>query len=93
MRTAATPGRIRIGWIGLHKMGLPIYERLAANHFTVTALTRNREGQERAARANLQGDSTIRGVVDGAQIVVSAISDDAALVDIVFQAGGLKETL
>jgi 3-hydroxyisobutyrate dehydrogenase-like beta-hydroxyacid dehydrogenase len=33
------------------------------------------------------------GVVASANIVVSAISDDAALLDIVFKAGGLKETL
>jgi 3-hydroxyisobutyrate dehydrogenase-like beta-hydroxyacid dehydrogenase len=48
---------------------------------------------ERADRAKLQGESKIGGVVAGAQIVVSAISDDAALLDIVFKAGGLKETL
>ncbi len=83
----------RIGWIGLGKMGLPICERLAAQGFEVTALTRNQHGRDRAARANLHGNSSIRGVVDGAQIVASAISDDAALTDIVFQAGGLTETL
>jgi 3-hydroxyisobutyrate dehydrogenase-like beta-hydroxyacid dehydrogenase len=33
----------RIGWIGLGKMGLPICERLAAQSFKVTALTRNQE--------------------------------------------------
>ena len=83
----------RIGWIGLGKMGLPICERLAAQGFKVTALTRNQEGRDRAASANLHADSSIRGVVDGAQIVASAITDDAALTDIVFQAGGLTETL
>jgi 3-hydroxyisobutyrate dehydrogenase-like beta-hydroxyacid dehydrogenase len=93
MSTVTAPDKPRIGWIGLGKMGLPICERLAAQRFNVTTLTRNPEGRERAARANLQCDSAIRGVVDGAQIVVSAVSDDAALLDIVFKAGGLKETL
>lgn len=59
----------------------------------MTALTRNQEGRDRVARANLREASSARGVVDEAQIVVSAISDDAALADIVFQDGGLKETL
>jgi 3-hydroxyisobutyrate dehydrogenase-like beta-hydroxyacid dehydrogenase len=59
----------------------------------VTTLTRNPDGRERAARANLQSESNIGGVVASANIVVSAISDDAALLDIVFKAGGLKETL
>jgi 3-hydroxyisobutyrate dehydrogenase-like beta-hydroxyacid dehydrogenase len=91
--TAAATSGARIGWIGLGKMGLPICERLAAQQFPVTALTRSAESRERTARANLQGRSSIRDVIDGAQIVASAISDDAALLDIVFKPGGLKETL
>jgi 3-hydroxyisobutyrate dehydrogenase-like beta-hydroxyacid dehydrogenase len=59
----------------------------------VATLTRNPEGRERATRANLQSESNIGGVVASADIVVSAVSDDAALLDIAFQAGGLKETL
>jgi len=68
-------------------------ERLAAQEFKVTTLTRNPEGRERAARANLQGEAEIGGFVAGAHILVSAVNDDAALLDIVFKAGGLKETL
>jgi 3-hydroxyisobutyrate dehydrogenase-like beta-hydroxyacid dehydrogenase len=74
-------------------MGLPICERLAAQGFEVATLARNPEGRERATRANLQSESKIGGVVASADIVVSAVSDDAELLDIVFQAGGLKETL
>lgn len=93
MSAASALDRRRIGWIGLGKMGLPICERLAAQGFAVTALTRNPEGRERAARANLQSESRIGGVVTSADIVVSAISDGAALLDIVFKAGGLKERM
>jgi NAD(P)-dependent dehydrogenase (short-subunit alcohol dehydrogenase family) len=74
-------------------MGLPICERLAAQGFAVATLTRNPEGRERATRANLQSESKIGGVVASADIVVSAVSDDAALLDIVFRPGGLKELL
>jgi 3-hydroxyisobutyrate dehydrogenase-like beta-hydroxyacid dehydrogenase len=93
MSAASVLDRCRIGWIGLGKMGLPICERLAAQGFAVTTLTRNPERRERAARANLRSEPEIGGVVASANIVVSAISDDAALLDIVFKAGGLKETL
>ena len=93
MTAAQMPEKPRIGWIGLGKMGLPICERLAAHGFEMTALVRNAESRERAGRAGLRSDGAIRSVVDGAQFVVSAISDDAALLDIVFGAGGLKETL
>ena len=93
MSTAAAPDKSRVGWIGLGKMGLPICERLAAQEFKVTALTRNLEGRERAARANLQSGATIGEVIAGVGIVASTISDDAALIDIVFKPGGLKEML
>lgn len=93
MSAAQVPEKLRIGWIGLGKMGLPICERLSAHGFEVTALARNADGSQRAAGAGLRSDAAIRRVVEGAQIVVSAISDDVALLDIVFKAGGLKETL
>jgi 3-hydroxyisobutyrate dehydrogenase-like beta-hydroxyacid dehydrogenase len=59
----------------------------------VATLTRNPEERERATRANLQSESKINGVASSADLVVSAVGDDAALLDIVFQAGGLKGTL
>jgi 3-hydroxyisobutyrate dehydrogenase-like beta-hydroxyacid dehydrogenase len=93
MNTARAPEGAKIGWIGLGKMGLPICERLAAKGFPVTALTRSGERRERATRAGVRSVSAIADTVDGADIFVSAISDDAALLDIVFKAGGLKETL
>jgi 3-hydroxyisobutyrate dehydrogenase-like beta-hydroxyacid dehydrogenase len=93
MSTASAFDTRRIGWIGLSKMGLPISERLAAQGLEVATLTPNPEGRDRATRANLQSESKIGDVVACDDIVVSAVSDDAALLDIVFQAGGLKETL
>jgi 3-hydroxyisobutyrate dehydrogenase-like beta-hydroxyacid dehydrogenase len=74
-------------------MGLPICVRLSARGFEVTALARNADGRDRAAQAGIRSGADLQSVVVGAQIVVSAISDDAALLDIVFRAGGLKETL
>ena len=93
MSATQVPDKPRIGWIGLGKMGLPICARLAARGFEVTALARNADGRERAAQAGIRSDATLRSVAEGAQIVASAISDDAALLDIVFRAGGLRETL
>jgi 3-hydroxyisobutyrate dehydrogenase-like beta-hydroxyacid dehydrogenase len=79
----------RIGWIGLGKTGLSVCERHAAQGLEVATLTRNPEGRVRATCANLQSESQIRGVVAIADIVVSAVRDDAALLDIVFEAGRL----
>jgi 3-hydroxyisobutyrate dehydrogenase-like beta-hydroxyacid dehydrogenase len=93
MTTAAASALSRIGWIGLGKMGLPICQRLAAHGFAVTALVRNAESQERAVRAGLRATPDIAGVAEGADIVASAVSDDAALLDIVMRPGGLRGTM
>jgi 3-hydroxyisobutyrate dehydrogenase-like beta-hydroxyacid dehydrogenase len=93
MGTASAFDTRRIGWIGLGTMVLPICERLAAQEFEVATLTRNPEGRERATRANPQSESKIGGVGASVGIVVSTVSADSALLDMVFQAGGLKETL
>jgi 3-hydroxyisobutyrate dehydrogenase-like beta-hydroxyacid dehydrogenase len=93
MSDDAAMNKPRVGWIGIGKMGLPICERLVAHGFDVTALARNDAGRERALRAGLRHEAAISGVVAGAPIVVSAISDDAALLDVVFRPAGLKETL
>jgi 3-hydroxyisobutyrate dehydrogenase-like beta-hydroxyacid dehydrogenase len=90
MSPASALDALRIGSIGLGKMGLPICERLATQGFAVTALTRNPEGRERAARANLQSEPKIGGVVASADILVSAISDAAVLLGIVFKVGGRR---
>lgn len=73
----------KIGWIGLGKMGLPICRRLRGAGHDVIVLVRNVTGSERAI-AN--GFATADGISDLAarcDIVFSAISDDAALIDIV----------
>jgi 3-hydroxyisobutyrate dehydrogenase-like beta-hydroxyacid dehydrogenase len=93
MTGAAPSEQNRVGWIGLGKMGLPICERLKARGFQVTALARGDRGREKAADAGLESRSDIRGAIEGAGVVVSAISDDAALLDIVFAPGGLTRAL
>jgi 3-hydroxyisobutyrate dehydrogenase-like beta-hydroxyacid dehydrogenase len=93
MTGAAQSEQHRIGWIGLGKMGLPICERLKARGFWVTALARDAGGREKAAGVGLESLPDIRGVVEGADVVVAAISDDAALLDVVLSPGGLRETL
>jgi hypothetical protein len=46
LNTAQAPEGAKIGSIGLGKMGLPIYERLAVDALPVTALTRSAEHRE-----------------------------------------------
>jgi len=82
-----------IGWIGIGKMGLPICVRLKAAGFHVTAFCRSAEAEAAATAHGFAVARTIAQAAQGAEIVVSAISDDRALLDIVLGAGGLKEAL
>ena len=82
-----------VGWIGLGKMGVPICIRLKGAGFRVTALCRN-AGAEAVARTHgFEIAHTIAEAAKGADVVVSAISDDHALVDIALGAGGLNSCL
>ena len=68
-----------IGWIGLGKMGLPICRRLTAAGHQVTVYVRNDAGHARAVSNGFAKATTIADLVAGASVVISAISDDAAL--------------
>ena len=59
----------------------------------MTVFARNDQGRARAERAHLSHQASLRGVAAGADIVASAISDDEALLDIVFQRDGLRSVL
>ncbi len=83
----------RIGWIGMGKMGLPICRRLQGAGYQVRVLCRN-PGAELLATANyFEIVRSISEVVNGADVIASAISDDRALLDITLADGGLRDNL
>ncbi len=90
---AAIKTSARIGWIGMGKMGLPICQRLQKAGFAVRALCRNPAAERVATTNGFEVARTISEATQGADVVVSAISDDKALLEIVLGAGGLKERL
>jgi 3-hydroxyisobutyrate dehydrogenase-like beta-hydroxyacid dehydrogenase len=90
---AAIGTSARIGWIGMGKMGLPICMRLRDAGFQVRTLCRSAAAEQVAVENGFEIARTIAETARGAAVVVSAISDDEALLDIVFSAGGLNESL
>ena len=83
----------QIGWIGVGKMGLPICKRLQGAGFQVRALCRNGASESIATTNGFEVARTIGETAEGADVVVSAISDDKALAAITFAEGGLKDSL
>ena len=90
---AAIKTSARIGWIGMGKMGLPICVRLRDSGFQVRVLCRNGAAEQVAAASGFEIARSIAETAKAADVVVSAISDDNALLDIVFSPGGLNESL
>lgn len=84
---------MRIGWIGLGKMGLPMARRLSAAGHEVVAYARNENGRERAERSGFRHVASIAETALGADVVISAISDDAALGAVVAGEDGLAAAM
>ena len=80
---------MKIGFIGLGKMGLPIAVRMAAAGHEVIAFYRNDAGLQKAKQAGLKAVNKLAGVCEGADIVISAISDDVALREMVLGSEGI----
>jgi 3-hydroxyisobutyrate dehydrogenase-like beta-hydroxyacid dehydrogenase len=73
---------MKIGWIGLGKMGLPMAQRLAAAGHTITAYGRNDDSAQKARAQGFAVARDLAGVAADADIVVSAITDDPTLAEV-----------
>jgi 3-hydroxyisobutyrate dehydrogenase len=69
----------RIGWIGLGKMGTPMARNLVTAGFPVTVYNRTAAKTAELNAAGAESVASIAELAAGADIVVSMISDDAAL--------------
>jgi len=83
----------KVGWIGLGKMGLPICGRLRGAGFEVTALCRSADKEALATANGFEVARTLAETARGRDFVVSAVSDDKALLDIALSDGGLAQVL
>lgn len=84
--TATKP---RIGWIGLGKMGIPVCGHVRQAGYGVTAYVRNGAGREKASKLGLEQADSLAVLAAASDIIISSISDDAALSDIVSGVTGL----
>jgi 3-hydroxyisobutyrate dehydrogenase-like beta-hydroxyacid dehydrogenase len=84
---------MKIAWIGLGKMGLPMSQRMAAGGHEIVAYARNAAGRAKAEGAGYRAAATLAETAAGADVVVSAVSDDPALLDVCAADGGLSEVL
>lgn len=70
---------MRVGFIGLGRMGLPMARNLARARHTVTAYNRTRARADELAGEGVRVAATPAEAVVGAEVVVTMLSDDPAV--------------
>ena len=82
-----------IGFIGLGIMGQPMALNLVKAGFKLTVFNRTRSKAEPLERAGARLASTPADVARGTEIIVSIVSDTAAMEEVVAGKGGILETV
>ena len=80
---------MKIGIIGLGSMGAPIARRLLAAGHGVRGYNRTRSRTEALAAEGLEPADTPAAAIRGAELIVTMVSDDAALEEVLFTDGHL----
>jgi 3-hydroxyisobutyrate dehydrogenase-like beta-hydroxyacid dehydrogenase len=84
---------MKIGWIGLGKMGMPMSKRVEAGGHTVTAFARNAASAGKAKAAGYAAVLSMAELAGASEVVISSITDDAALHETVSAEGALASYL
>jgi 3-hydroxyisobutyrate dehydrogenase-like beta-hydroxyacid dehydrogenase len=77
--TVAMVMAMRVGWIGIGKMGLPMASRLLRAGHAVAGFDRNADAVAALASAGGHAAASMREACAGAAVVFSSLPDDAAL--------------
>ncbi len=92
-RGAQHPNGMKIGFIGLGKMGTGIARNLLRAGHTLTVYNRTRDKAEALAKDGASAADTPAEAVRDAEAVFTMLSDDHALDAVVFGANGIASTL
>lgn len=84
---------MKIGFIGLGRMGSAIARRLHAAGHDLVVYNRTPEKCGDFSAAGVKVASSIAAACDGHEVVVSMLSDDAALKEVALGTGGLRDSL
>ena len=85
--------KLRVGWIGVGAMGLPMCAHLAQGGVPVTAFDRSRARLELAAGRGLHIADAMAQATQDADVVFSMVFDDAALESVISSPTGVASTL
>lgn len=84
---------MKIAFIGLGNMGLPMAQNLLKAGYELTVYNRTKAKAEPLQSQGAKVADTPRQAAEGADVVISMLSDDAALEQVVFEEDGLMAGL
>ncbi len=84
---------MKIGFIGLGKMGMEMASRLVEAGHEVVGYNRTRARSEELARRGGKTAKTIADAARDSELVITMVADDSAVEEVVFEPGGLLESL
>jgi 3-hydroxyisobutyrate dehydrogenase-like beta-hydroxyacid dehydrogenase len=85
--------RLRVGFIGLGRMGQAMANRILGAGHDLVVFNRSADKATELVKGGAVLASSIKQACEGREIVITMVSDDAALREVTLGAGGLKESL
>jgi len=84
---------MRVGFIGLGQMGRRIAARVLGAGHDLVVYNRTREKTSELAKAGARVAPSIGGACEGREVVITMLTDDAALKEVALSAGGLRGSI
>jgi len=85
--------RLRVGFIGLGRMGQAMANRILGAGHDLVVYNRSADKAADLVKGGAVLASSIKQACEGREIVITMVSDDAALREVALGAGGIKESL
>lgn len=91
--TAKKPRQqLRLGFIGMGLMGVPMAHRLLQSQYQVNIWNRNPEKTHNPALTQANKKNTLKELIDDSDIIMLCVSDSAAVEELVLASGGIAQS-
>ena len=85
--------RLRVGFIGLGRMGQAMANRILGAGHDLVVFNRSADKAAELVKAGAVLAASVKQACEGREIVITMVSDDAALREVALSAGGIRESL
>lgn len=85
--------KLRVGFIGLGRMGQAMANRILEAGHDLVVYNRSADKATELVKSGAQLATSVKAACEGREIVISMVSDDAALREVTLGAGGIRESL